>query len=125
MRCMLLTIDHVTLRSGDLARTERFYVELLGMTVGLRPSFNIRGRWLYVDGRALVHIVEAPVAGGEGAFDHLAFEARGRMAISDRLREADVPFELHALPDGSALQMFLRDPDGARIELVFKDLEDR
>ena len=41
MRCMLLTIDHVTLRSGDLARTERFYVELLGMTVGPRPSFNL------------------------------------------------------------------------------------
>jgi catechol 2,3-dioxygenase-like lactoylglutathione lyase family enzyme len=125
MTCMLRTIDHITLRSGDLERTQTFYVDLLGLCVGPRPSFSVPGLWLYVGERAVVHVLEAPVPQGEGTVDHVAFEACGRATISAQLRDAGVAFELRALPDGSALQMFLRDPDGARIELVFKDQEDR
>jgi catechol 2,3-dioxygenase-like lactoylglutathione lyase family enzyme len=124
MIAMLHAIDHVTLRSTDLARTLRFY-QLLGMQHGPRPAFGIPGFWLYVAGQPAVHVLETPLEGRGGAIDHVAFEACGRAVLSALLDAAAVPFELVALPDGSALQMFLRDPDGARIELVFRQPEDR
>lgn len=122
---MLQALDHVTLRSTDLARTLGFYQQLLGMEPGPRPAFGIPGSWLHVDGRPVLHVLELPPERGGGVIDHVAFEARNRAMLSARLDAADVPFKLVALPDGSALQMFLCDPDGARIELVFRHPEDR
>jgi catechol 2,3-dioxygenase-like lactoylglutathione lyase family enzyme len=122
---MLQALDHVTLRSTDLVRTLGFYQRLLGLHPGPRPAFAVPGSWLYADGHPVLHVVERPVEVRASAIDHVAFQARGRSALSAQLHAAGVPFELVALPDGSALQMFLRDPDGARIELVFKHPEDR
>lgn len=125
MIAMLQALDHITVRSTDLARTLMFYQQLLGMAPGPRPAFGLPGCWLYVAGHPVLHVLELPPEGRGGAIDHVAFEVRGRTLLSERLDAAGVPFDLVALPDGSALQMFLRDPDGARIELVFKHSEDR
>jgi catechol 2,3-dioxygenase-like lactoylglutathione lyase family enzyme len=122
---MLQGLDHVTLRSTDLARTLGFYQRLLALEPGPRPAFAAAGLWLYAGGHPIVHVVVRPVEGRGGAIDHVAFEARDRAALAARLDTLGEPFELVARPDGSALQMFLRDPDGARIELVFKHPEDR
>lgn len=122
---MLHALDHVTCRSTHLERTLAFYEDLLGMRRGPRPPFGIPGAWLYVDGQAVMHLVERPVSQCDGAIDHIAFAARDRAAIAARLEAAGVPYDLVALPDGSALQMFLLDPDGARLELVFHHPEDR
>lgn len=125
MVAMLQALDHVTLRSTDLARTLGFYQRLLGMEPGPRPDFSIPGSWLHVGGRPVLHVLELLPEAGSGVIDHVAFEARNRAVLSARLDAAAVPFKLVSLPDGSALQMFLRDPDGARIELVFRHPEDR
>ncbi len=122
---MLQALDHITLRSADLARTLAFYQHLLGMLPGRRPDFAVSGWWLYAAGNPVVHVLEMPVEARDGAVDHIAFEASGRAALSARLEAAGIPFELVALPDGSALQMFLRDPEGTRIELVFTHPDDR
>jgi catechol 2,3-dioxygenase-like lactoylglutathione lyase family enzyme len=122
---MLQALDHVTVRSTDLSRTLGFYQRVLGLAPGPRPGFAVSGLWLYAKGHPLVHVVQSSVDGPYGAIDHVAFQARGRAAVSAQLEAAGVPFDLVALPDGSALQMFLHDPDGARIELVFKHPEDR
>lgn len=125
MSSMLHALDHVTCRSTHLERTLAFYENLLGMRPGPRPPFGIQGAWLYADGHAVMHVVERPVSGCQGVIDHVAFAARGRAGITARLEAAGVPYDLVALPDGSALQMFLLDPDGARLELVFQHPEDR
>lgn len=125
MIAMLQALDHVTLRSTDLSRALVFYVQLLGMVPGPRPAFGIPGQWLYVGGRPVLHVLEMPLEGRSGVIDHVAFEARGRAGLTARLDAAAVPFKLEVLPDGSALQMFVWDPDGARIELVFRDPQDR
>ena len=125
MVAMLHALDHVTLRSTDLARTLRFYQRLLGLEPGPRPDLGIPGGWLHVGGRPVLHVLESPPEGGSGVIDHVAFEARNRAVLTARLDVAAVPHRLAALPDGSALQMFLSDPDGARIELVFRRPEDR
>ena len=122
---MLQALDHVTVRSSDLSRTQRFYESALGLERGARPAFQIGGHWLYLAGRPVLHVVEAAACGTPaGAFDHFAFAARGRDRLEACLAAAGVPFQLRQLPDGSALQMKMRDPDGACIELVFYATED-
>ncbi len=125
MAFMLNALDHVTCRSTDLERTLAFYEDVLGLLQGPRPPFGVPGAWLYAGGRPVLHLVERPVQGRDGVIDHVAFEARDRTGISARLQAAGLSYDLVALPDGSALQMFLLDPDGARLELVFKHPEDR
>jgi catechol 2,3-dioxygenase-like lactoylglutathione lyase family enzyme len=73
----------------------------------------------------VLHVLEMAVGDGSTAIDHLAFAARDRHALTARLTAAAVPFSLTALPDGSALQLFVHDPDGARVELVFREAGDR
>lgn len=91
MPAMLLALDHVTLCSPDLARTLGFYQHLLGLLPGPRPSFAVPGCWLCAGSNPVVHVVERPVDGRGGAIDYVAFEARGRAALSVRLDAAGVP----------------------------------
>ena len=44
---MALTLNHYSIRTTDMAATERFYVDVLGLTVGPRPPFPFPGLWLY------------------------------------------------------------------------------
>lgn len=127
---MLLSLGHVTVRSTDFDRTERFYCGLLGMRVGPRPAIPVPGRWLYVGDVAVVHVLPRvpSVAGGAGTdaasgaastIDHFALDAQDRPAFEDRLRAAGQQFETRRLADSDIWQIFLFDPDGARVELSF------
>ena len=125
---MLLSLGHVTVRSADFERTERFYCGLLGMRIGPRPAIELPGHWFYVGDEAVVHVLPRragePTPGG-GAIDHFALNARDRPAFEDRLRAAGQPFESHRLADSDTWQIFLTDPDGARVELSFVGAEAR
>ena len=92
---MALTLNHFSIRSSDLDACERFYVGVLGLTVGPRPDFPFPGLWIYRGdhadpANAVVHIIgkdKAAPAGldnylgerneaslqGSGAVDHIAF----------------------------------------------------
>jgi ureidoacrylate peracid hydrolase len=105
---------HMLLKVKDLARAERFYVDMLVFT--LRPAKPLP------DGRPFVpfHQGIALTSGGPGApvqIDHIAFKATNVRAMSDRLAAAGVTFfrELH---DGIyGLTIYVADPDGNMIEL--------
>ena len=105
---------HILIKVTDVARSERFYVDLLGFTV--RPAKPLP------DGRPFVpfHQGIALTSGGPGApvqIDHIAFKATNVRAIAERLKRADVKFfrELH---DGIyGLTIYVSDPDGNMIEL--------
>jgi catechol 2,3-dioxygenase-like lactoylglutathione lyase family enzyme len=122
-RTLLLGLGHVTLRSANFDRTERFYCDVLGMRVGPRPRIPLPGRWLYVGDEAIVHVLpRAPQATDNattGAVDHFALNARDWPAFEQRLRAAGVPFERKPLADTDVWQVFLVDPDGVRVELCF------
>ena len=51
-------LDHVNLRTADVAGMVAFYRDLLGFEVGPRPPFRFGGAWLYCGGQAAVHLVE-------------------------------------------------------------------
>lgn len=129
---MLLSLGHVTVRSADLERTERFYCDLLGLRIGPRPAIPVPGRWFYVGDQAVVHVLPRAAQaahgashGGAGAIDHFALNAADLPAFERRLQAAGQPFEVRRLADSDTWQIFLTDPDGARVELSFSGVGGR
>lgn len=119
---MLLSLGHVTVRSADFERSERFYCGLLGMQPGPRPAIPVPGRWFYVGDVAVLHVLPRAAGvrpGSAGSIDHFALNADDRPAFEQRLRAAGQPFEGRRLADSDTWQIFLTDPDGARVELSF------
>jgi catechol 2,3-dioxygenase-like lactoylglutathione lyase family enzyme len=45
-------LDHVNIRTANLAVLSRFYAEVLGLAPGPRPAFRFGGAWLYCGDRA-------------------------------------------------------------------------
>ena len=129
-------LDHYSIRTAELAATERFYTTVLGFTAGPRPAFNFPGAWLYQDGVAVVHVVGIDPndasglkeylgdkamdgAKGTGTIDHVAFTGTDVEAMRERFRAAEVPFRDRLVPSLNLAQVFLEDPNGVTIELNF------
>ncbi len=118
----IVDLDHVNIRTAHGAALVRFYREVLGLEVGPRPPFSFQGTWLYCGSKAAIHLVEidAPGAGGGiSVIEHVAFTAEGLEAFLDRLRAADIAYELRTVPDWGIRQVHLRDPDGNHVEVAF------
>lgn len=115
----LSQLDHVTILCSDLARSRAFYAEALGLVDGDRPPFNFPGAWLWLEGRAVVHLIGGrnPGTMGTGSFDHVAFAASDLEGTRARLTKAGIPFREAAVPGRPLHQIFVSDPDGVTIEL--------
>src|SRR5437588_706892 len=118
-------MNHFTVLTNDLDATTAFYVDLLGLSPGFRPDFDFPGAWLYVDGRAILHIVagRGVPANPRGVIDHMAFSAHDLRAITARLLARGIEYDLRRLPSTGAWQLFCLDPNGARVELDFEASE--
>jgi catechol 2,3-dioxygenase-like lactoylglutathione lyase family enzyme len=121
-------LDHVNIRTADLAATKRLLIEVLGLAEGWRPDFPFPGAWLYVGDRDVVHLVEvgeaaSPSAGS--ALDHFAFDIADYDAVLERVRGTGLSFREAATPGTSVRQIFLRDPNGVSIELNWKGARPR
>lgn len=117
-------LDHIAVHAQDAAATAEFYTFILGLKRGPRPNFRARGVWLYQDGEALVHVVEVTDKLPEsGALNHVAFSGSDLAGFLERLSKRRIAHELCRLPEGAAsnrsLQLFFRDINGTRIEVVF------
>lgn len=128
-------LDHYSIRTTDLAATERFYTDVLGLEVGPRPTFPFPGVWLYQSGVAVVHVVgidpndssglkdylgdKAADATGTGTIDHVAFIGNDVEAMRAKFRAAGVTFRDRTVPALKLEQVFLEDPNGVTIELNF------
>ena len=105
---------HMLLKVSDIARSERFYVDLLGFKV--RPAKPL------ADGRPFVPFTQGLALTSGGAkdspqIDHIAFKAKDVRAIAARLKAANVKFD-RDLHDGIyGLTIYVFDPDGNMIEL--------
>lgn len=125
-------LEHVTIRCAQRQRTRDFYVELLGLTEGMRPDFPFRGHWLYLGGIPVIHLVEAadkgcawggePGAAGSdtGPFDHVAFQGDDFEAMRARLQDAGMAFRERVVPGGKLKQLFVPDPEGVLVEINFR-----
>jgi len=118
-----LGLDHVVLRVRDQAASERFYVDVLGCTV---DHVNTRVALVQLRfGEALIDLLPAegpPPAEGRG-MDHVCLSIRcdDLQAVAASLRargvtlDSDVVNRRGAWGDGPSL--YIRDPDGYRLEL--------
>jgi catechol 2,3-dioxygenase-like lactoylglutathione lyase family enzyme len=127
-------MEHCLIMAEDIDRTRDFYRDSLGMEVGYRPPLAFPGYWLYLDGVPCIHIAEwktyseytsgkglamTTKAPSTGAVDHLAFNGTGFEEMRARFEEAGIAFVEDTLPETGLRQLFLRDPNGLKIELSF------
>ncbi|HKO26207.1 MAG TPA: VOC family protein [Solirubrobacteraceae bacterium] len=134
-------LEHVLVLADDIDGTRDFYCDVVGLSVGERPSLAFPGYWLYASGSgpgvgpACVHVAErrayaAHAAGlgldvperdpGVGPVDHIAFNASDYDGLLERLQRQGVRAVTNAVPGGPR-QVFIRDPNGVRVEINVSD----
>ena len=132
-----MRLDHYTLRTRNPEATVKFYTEYLGLKEGWRPPFNFPGHWLYIGDVPTVHIVtinddekalrdyvgERKDGPGSGSIDHIAFRCQGLAEYQDRLTGFGLKFRERVVPALEQHQLFIVDPNGIHIELVFNAAE--
>jgi catechol 2,3-dioxygenase-like lactoylglutathione lyase family enzyme len=111
-----------------------FYTKVLGMKEGWRPGFRFPGHWLYIGDTPVVHVITITEDAGEvrgyvgerkdggpgsGSVDHIAFRCQGLSEYQDRLVALGVSFRERVVPNLEQHQLFIEDPNGIHIELVF------
>ena len=120
---LVKSLDHINIRTADLAASRRRFVEVLGLTEGWRPPFPFPGAWLYAGDKDVVHLVEVaqPASASEGSsLDHFAFEISDYDEALERLKATGLKFRESPTPGTSVKQIFVRDPNGVTIELNWK-----
>jgi catechol 2,3-dioxygenase-like lactoylglutathione lyase family enzyme len=118
-------MNHFTVLTDDLERTRTFYVGLLGLREGPRPPLGFPGAWLYAGERPVLHVISGRALPVErrGVLDHMAFSAARLAEVALRLETAGIPYDLRRQPESNVWQLFLSDPNGARVELDFDAAE--
>lgn len=116
-----LRLDHVVLRVRDLARAEGFYGRLLGAVVERRLEKPIVIAQLRI-GESLLDLVPGRAEGEGLNMDHFCIrvEPFDADAIFAHIRACGgEPEQLRELygADGYGWSIYLRDPDGNRVEL--------
>ena len=99
-----------------------FYIDLLDLTDGFRPPFDFPGVWLYAEENAVIHLVFSDSESDVicNPVDHIAFEVTGFEETKLRLENGNWEFCCSNVPDAQIRQIFLVDPNGAKLELNFK-----
>jgi catechol 2,3-dioxygenase-like lactoylglutathione lyase family enzyme len=120
-------LQHINLRSADVDRSRRFYVEVIGLEIGPRPPLASNGYWLYLGGVPVIHLVQqaadGPSPNGSGAVDHVAFHGVDFDATRHRFSTLGIPFREAVIPRDGTRQLFVHDPDDVKIELNFDPAE--
>ncbi|MHA6575650.1 VOC family protein [Pseudomonas yamanorum] len=126
-------LDHFTLRTANVDQTVGFYRDALGLEEGWRPAFPFPGSWLYSGGRPLLHIASLQgsaeqletylgvhaAGNGSGALDHIALRCDDLESHRQRLLNLNVGFTERVVPELFEHQLFVEDPNGIRVELIF------
>lgn len=114
-------MNHFTILAQDLQETCTFYRDLLGLTEGYRPAMGFPGAWLYAGDTAVLHVVARNPLPQQraGVLDHMAFSAKDLAATVARLRQRGVKYNLGRQVETGTWQLFMLDPNGAKIELDF------
>jgi catechol 2,3-dioxygenase-like lactoylglutathione lyase family enzyme len=114
-------LDHYNIETVLPEETVTFYTEVLGLTNApeRRPPVDVPGTWLLVGDHPAVHInfVEVDRAGQTGSIDHVAFEGSGFTAMCAHLHALGADYEIVESPQFDLQQIYVRDPNGIRIEI--------
>ncbi|MGL5487492.1 MAG: VOC family protein [Shewanella sp.] len=127
----MVGLDHFTIRTPKLAETVAFFQDVLGLTLGWRPRFGFPGHWLYAADKPVLHLVEAgsraldaylgesPAQFGSGRVDHFSFRGTDLAQMQQHLCRLKYPFRERIVPEILEHQLFLEDPNGITVEMIF------
>ena len=108
-----MRVHHLALRTADLPRLERFYVEALGLAV-IRRHDGGRSVWLDAGGTIVMlerrDEGEPGIPAGSKELVAFAVAPETRALCIDRLAKAGV-----ALEGSTEFSLYVRDPDGRRV----------
>lgn len=121
---------HVAIKAASLEATERFYCDVLGLTLAPRPPLKVPGIWLATrspEANVVIHVYGGEVARsadgthpvGGNAVDHVALSAHGFNDMKRSLSARAIPFRERPVPDSPLWQLFVYDPNGIQLELNF------
>lgn len=119
-------LDHVTIRTRDIAATRAFFETVFNLEEGLRPQLiqRIPGCWLYEGDRPLVHIIGTHGRGldhAAEAIDHVGFRLQGYADFRARLDQLGIRYSSMDLADLGERRLFFRAPGGPLLEAVFSE----
>ncbi len=132
---VLTNIDHYLIQTVDMAASRDWYVRVLGMTEGPHPDFKFPVCWLYASGKDVLHLAEggknvnenrlkylgqeSQAVSGSGVIDHIAYRATGLKETIEHLNAEGVDYTKRQVDAEASFQLFLKGPDGVKIELNF------
>ena len=123
---MIKGINHYNLRSESkmMETLKIFYIEIVGLKLGIRPPFKSNGYWLNAGQKDVLHLSEAKdneinPPNIKNTFDHMAFTAEGKDKYIEILKKMDIEFNIRVVPEIGTEQIFFKDPAGNGIELIF------
>jgi len=116
--------DHIALTVKDVARSAKFYRDILGLQQINRPDFDRAGAW-FTMGNVELHLIKGPPTvptRGHLIVPHIALEVSNTAAVHEFLKTSGVEFEINVsvpkgVGEGIVTQFFLVDPDGYRLEI--------
>ncbi|HTS90939.1 MAG TPA: VOC family protein [Stellaceae bacterium] len=120
-------IDHISIKVGDLARSKRFYDDVLGF-LGFKRKYDFTDAVGWSNGKTLFWIGEADRQGkkrkhrrGDIGFHHYAFELGKRQDVFDletHLKEmgAEIVDPAAEYYSGGYYAVYFLDPDGLKLE---------
>ena len=119
-------LDHVTIRTHDIAGTRAFFETVFDLKEGERPQAiqRIPGHWLYAEGRPLVHIIGSNGMGlshPAEAIDHVGFRLEGYADFWAKLERLGIRYSTMDLADLQERRLFFRAPGGPLLEAVFSE----
>jgi catechol-2,3-dioxygenase len=122
----IIGINHYNLRAARdvLDALRDFYIDIVGMQIGLRPLTGSFGYWLYIGDQAVLHLSE--VKDGEvrhsfvqGTFDHVSFTTTDLPQMLAHLEAKGIQYHRQTVPATGQVQLFFSDPAGNGVELNF------
>jgi catechol 2,3-dioxygenase-like lactoylglutathione lyase family enzyme len=126
----VLGLSHFNLRAPRplLDELKDFYVDVVGLRPGFRPSFQRFGYWLYAGDLDVLHLTEADGCERQAldvltTLDHVALKCAGRASYEAALLQHNVEFKVASVPQTRQVQLYFDDPAGNGVELIFSDTD--
>ena len=120
---MIAGILHATFLTSDLARSRRFYEDVLGLRANPhRPQMGYDGVWYDIAANQQIHLMalpdpeaglQRPAHGGRDR--HVALAVSDMTKLTKRLDEAGVAY---TLSQSGRRALFCRDPDQNALEFI-------
>ena len=114
---MIKRLAHICIHTDDLAETERFYCDVLGLEKGFEfeKDDNLFGFYIKLGGQSFIEVFKGEPA-KVGNIDHLAIETDDIDQIISTLRKNGFEASDKKLGGDHTWQSWTKDPNGVRIE---------